>query len=80
MRKVKEQSYDYTVFFDLNEDGGYTVTVPALPGLVTEGEDLEDAKKMAKDAIKCYIDGMKKAKENIPLETESVQLRLRVKA
>ena len=28
---------EYTAFFEANKHGGYTVTVPALPGLVTEG-------------------------------------------
>ncbi len=48
------------VLFDLNELGGYTVTVPALPGLVTEGKNLEDARAMAEDAIKCYLEGLQK--------------------
>ncbi len=36
-------AYEYTAFFEANENGEYTVTVPALPGLVTEGKDLEEA-------------------------------------
>jgi antitoxin HicB len=36
-----------------NEHGGYTVVVPALPGLVTEGNNLDHAREMAKDAIRC---------------------------
>jgi len=36
--------------------GGYTVTVPTLPGCVTFGENIEDAIKMAKEAIELYID------------------------
>jgi antitoxin HicB len=54
---------EYTAFFEANEHGGYTVTVPALPGLVTEGKDLEHARVMAKDAIQSYILGLKKAKD-----------------
>ena len=46
--------HEYTAFFETNERGGYTVTVPALPGLVTEGKDLDNARDMAKDAIRCY--------------------------
>jgi len=53
--------YEYTALGEANERGGYTVTVPALPGLVTEGEDLEDARDMARDAIRCYVEGLKKA-------------------
>ena len=80
MAKVRGQQSEYTVFFGANENGGYTVTVPALPGLVTEGKNLEDARRMAKDAIRCYIEGLKKAKERIPVETDSAQLRLSVVA
>ena len=80
MAKVKGQAYEYTAFFEANEHSGYTVTVPALPGLVTEGKDLEDARRMAKDAIRCYIEGLKKAKERIPVERETAQLKLSVVA
>jgi len=71
---------EYTAFFEANEHGGCTVTVSALPGLVTEGKDLEHARAMAKDAVRCYIEGLKKAKEPIPVESESAQLRISVVA
>jgi predicted RNase H-like HicB family nuclease len=80
MAKVKGRAYEYTVFFEANENSGYTVTVPALPGLVTEGKNLEDARRMAKDAIRCYIEGLKKAKESVPVERETAQLKLSVVA
>jgi antitoxin HicB len=80
MAKVKGRAYEYTVFFEANENGWYTVTVPALPGLVTEGKNLEDARRMAKDAIRCYIEGLKKAKESVPVERETAQLKLSVVA
>ncbi len=80
MAKVKGRAYEYTVFFAGNENGGYAVTVPSLPGLVTEGKDLDDARRMAKDAIRCYIEGLRKAKERIPVERETAQLKLSVVA
>ncbi len=80
MRRSEPSRYKYTAFFEANERGGYTVTVPALPGLVTEGKDLEHALIMAKDAIRCYIEGLKKAKEAIPVEKETAQLKLSVVA
>jgi antitoxin HicB len=80
VRNGKGKTYEYTTFFQANEHGGYTVTVPALPGLVTEGRNLEHARTMAKDAIRCYIDGLKKAKEKIPFERDTAQLRLAVRA
>ena len=80
MKPRRTRSYEYTAFFETNEHGGYTVTVPALPGLVTEGKDLEHARRMAKDAIRCYIDGLKKAKQPVPIERETAQLKLSVVA
>ena len=38
-----QYSYDFTVLFEPAEEGGYVVTCPALPGLVTEGDTLEEA-------------------------------------
>jgi antitoxin HicB len=80
MQKCKPKIYEFTAFFGANEHGGYTVTVPALPGLVTEGRDLNDARDMAKDAIRCYIEGLKKAKQAIPVEMETAQLKLSITA
>jgi len=78
MKNFKSKVYQYTAFFELNENGGYTVTIPTLPGLVTEGRDLKDAKSMAEDAIRCYLFGLNKLKEAIPLEREMAQFRLTV--
>ncbi len=80
MKIGNKRVYNYTVFFEANEHGGYTVTVPALPGLVTEGKDPEHARAMAKDAVLCYIEGLKIVKEPIPVELETTQLRISVVA
>jgi antitoxin HicB len=79
MESHKRKVHEYTAFFEANEQGGYTVTVPALPGLVTEGRNLEHARRMAKDAVRCYIEGLKKLKEPVPVEGETAQLRLAVR-
>lgn len=78
MRGFNHKVYQYTAIFELNEHGGYTVTVPALPGLITEGKNLEDAKAMAEDAIRCYVEGLKKLKEKVPQEKEIAQIRMSV--
>jgi len=80
MKNGKSRIYEYTAFFEANELGGYTVTVPALPGLVTEGKNLEHAREMAKDAVVCYLEGLKKAKDPIPVERETAQMKLSVVA
>jgi predicted RNase H-like HicB family nuclease len=78
MKRTGRKPRKYTAFFEPNEHGGYTATVPALPGLVTEGNDLKHARSMAKDAVRCYIEGLKKAKEPIPLERESAQVKISI--
>lgn len=69
---------DYTVIFEPNENGGYTVSVPALPGLVTEGQTIEEARAMAEDAIRCYLEGLIKDGEPIPVEATLMQEKIRV--
>ena len=64
----------YTIILEPDpEEGGYTVTVPALPGCVTEGDTLEEAIAMAKAAIAGYIESLRKAGEPVPVETEHTQ-------
>jgi len=65
MKKHKEIIYQYEAVFDPN-GAGYTVTVLKLPGLVTEGSNLKEAREMAKDAIKCYLGALLKEKILIP--------------
>ena len=60
--------YQYTAVFEPAEEGGYVVTVPALPGLVTEGDTLEEARAMVKDAIRGYLESLVSHGEEIPLE------------
>ena len=56
---VREQ-VQYTVLFEPVEEGGYVVTCPALPGLVTEGDTLAEARLMAADAIRGYLDSLRR--------------------
>jgi predicted RNase H-like HicB family nuclease len=78
MKSSRRTQREYTAFFEGNEHADYTITVPALPGLVTEGKNLDHARAMVKDAIRCYIEGLKKAKEPIPVECESAQVKISV--
>ena len=67
----------YTAFFEPAEEGGYVVTVPTLPGCVTQGETFEEAKKMAKDAIRLYLAVLREDGEEIPVEkNELVEVRI----
>jgi len=48
------------------EDEAYIVNVPELPGCMTHGSTMEEAVKMAAEAIELYIETLKKRKEPIP--------------
>ena len=56
----------YTFVFNPEPEGGYTVTCPALPGLVTYGETLDEARHMAHDAMRGLIELMLERGEPIP--------------
>lgn len=60
--------YNYTVLFEPAEEGGYVVTCPALPGLVTEGDTLDEARAMAIEAIRGYLECL--AKDGVPAPAE----------
>ena len=79
---MQTHEYAFTTLFEPAEEGGYTVTVPALPGLVTEGDTLEEARAMAQDAIRCYLESLQKDGEPIPsdveIREEPVKERVRV--
>ena len=55
---VGTTEYTYTMVFEPSEECGYTVTCPSLPGLVTEGDTLEEAREMAADALRCYLESL----------------------
>ena len=58
--------YDYTVIYKALSEGGYQVIVPVLPGIVTYGRYIEEAREMARDAIVCHVRGLLKDGEEIP--------------
>ena len=64
----------YTVVLRKEPEGGYTVLVPALPEIVSYGEDVEEAKRMAADAIRCAILGRQDLGEEVPEEGTMVTL------
>ena len=70
---------NFTVVLTPDETGGYVVTCPALPGLVTEGDTIEEAREMAVDAIRGYLESLRLDGEPIPLDqstTEEVSIEV----
>jgi antitoxin HicB len=56
----------YTVLYEPQPEGGFTVVVPALPGCVTEGDSMEEAREMASDAIRAYCESLLADGEALP--------------
>jgi antitoxin HicB len=66
--RASMHEYRYTVLFEPAAEGGFIVTCPSLPGLVTEGDTLEEARAMAVDAIRGYLETLAKDGRAIPPE------------
>ena len=75
---MEKQTHNYTVLFEHDALGGYTVTCPSLPGVVTEGETVDEALAMAQDAIRGYIESLQKDGLPIPKESYSFVSPVRV--
>ena len=47
------------MLFEPAEEDGYVVTCPALPGLVTEGDTMAEARAMTEDALRLYLETLR---------------------
>lgn len=80
-KPVHGKRFCYTAVYEPAPEGGYVVSVPALPGLVTEGDTLQEARAMVRDTIRGYLESLYKLGEEIPIEhgdaiTEPVRVTL----
>ena len=72
--------YTYKIHLHKEEAGGFTVSVPALPGCITYGEDVDEAILMAKEAIELYIEELQERGEEIPDDTNTLEYSLHLEA
>ncbi len=70
----------YKILLREEPEGGYTVTVPVLPGCVTFGKTLNEAIDMAREAIEIYIETLSERGEDIPTEDGLLEYTLTIKA
>lgn len=70
----------YRVFLRKEPEGGFTVNVPSLPGCITFGETLDEAMKMAREAIELYVESLLAHGEEIPTENEVLEYTLTIPA
>jgi antitoxin HicB len=72
-----EQS-EFEFVFEPQDEGGYHVYAPDLPGLHTQGEDIDDAVENAQEALALYVEGLRE--EGRPVGSGIVRRRLAVPA
>lgn len=81
---VATTEYRFTALFEADEDGGYTVSFPALPGCLTHGATMDEARRMAAEVLGGYLETLQEDGMPIPVEhdielpireTVSVQLK-----
>ena len=72
--------YTYKILLHREPEGGFTVTVPALPGCITYGEDVDEAIAMSKEAIELYIEVMQERGEAVPDDNNTLEYSLNLAA
>jgi predicted RNase H-like HicB family nuclease len=65
-KPITAAEHAYNILLQPEPEGGYTVTCPSLPGLVTYGGTLEEARAMAVEAVEAYLESLQMDDEPIP--------------
>ncbi|PWK76525.1 putative RNase H-like HicB family nuclease [Mucilaginibacter oryzae] len=68
----------YRILLTPEEEGGFSVSVPALPGCFTQGETIDEAIEMAKEAIALYVETLEEEGEPVPDDSRSLEYSLTV--
>lgn len=76
-RKKVAKVFQYTAMFEPEKSGGYSVTIPALPGCISQGESFEEALANIKEAAELYLEDLKKSEipeESRPIVVSPIQV------
>lgn len=80
MIAVMPQELSYTVILEPQADGGFTVLVPALPEIATEGETEEEALAMVRDAIRLSLDYRREQGLPVPADAAPAMRKVTIAA
>jgi antitoxin HicB len=69
--KIVPHDRTFSVILEPQPEGGFTVLVPALPEIVTEGDTEEEALAMAEDAIRLVLEDRAARGEEIPRDSST---------
>ena len=61
--------YNYKILLNKEDDSGYMVSVPALPGCIEQGNTIDDALAMAKGSIELYVEELQS--KEVPIRHNS---------
>ena len=66
----------YRIIIQQDEEGRYVVQCPSLPGCISQGKTRKEALNNIEDAMKGYLESLKKHKEPIPpsIEEETIEI------
>ena len=70
----RKAEYSYQINLIPDDEGGYAVVVPLLPGCISYGGTIEEATANAREAIELHLENLAAHNEPIPLGDESVQV------
>ncbi len=70
--------FTYRIHLIAEPEGGFTVLVPILPGCITYGETVAEAKEMAQEAIALYIEELVSRDEPIPDDSNTLEYSLQI--
>ena len=78
-KKKLAKVFKYTAVFEPEEVGGYSVTIPALPGCISQGETFEESLANIKEAAELYLEDLKESeipREEKPIVVSPVEVSL----
>ena len=83
MTQIATNILKYTAIFNPAPEGGYTVTIPQLPGCISEGDNFAEALTNIREAIELYLDELPQEDplwDSEPLELFTVPVEIQMKA
>ena len=77
VKKKVAKVLKYTAVFEPEDSGGYSVTIPALPGCISQGETFEEALVNIKEAAELYLEDLRDSeipREEKPIVVSPIQV------
>lgn len=74
------QNYTYRILLNKEPEGQYSVSVPALPGCFTYGNNIDHAIQIAKEAVELYLEELRSRGEDIPDDSNTLEYSINLNA